>query len=297
VVAKPSPETAVEALVLAEALHAAGIPDGVVNILPGGREAGRRLVSHPDVDMVAFTGSTAAGKAIMATVSDRLARLSLELGGKSAGIVLDDVDLATVTPQILSGTTLMTGQACALLSRILVPRARQAELTEAFSAAIGSLPFGDPAEPSTLMGPLVSRAGMTHALDIVDSARNEGATLVRGGGRPDGFDRGWYVEPTVFSGVNNSMRLAREEVFGPVYAVIPYDTEDEAVAIANDTPFGLAGAVFSGDDARADKVARRIRAGVMSINGFGLDPGIPFGGYKQSGIGREGVLERLKPST
>jgi aldehyde dehydrogenase (NAD+) len=297
VVAKPSPETAVEAIVLAEALQAAGIPDGVVNILPGGREAGQRLVSHPDVDMVAFTGSTGAGKAIMAQVSDRLARLSLELGGKSAGIVLEDADTATVSRQLLSGTALMTGQACALLSRILVPRARHDELAEAFGAAIGAVPFGDPNDPATLMGPLVTKVGMNHALDLIDSAKAEGATLVRGGGRPDGFDRGWFVEPTVFAGVDNSMRLAREEVFGPVYAIVPYDTESEAIAIANDTPFGLAGAVFSADEARAEQVARQVRAGVMSINGFGLDPGIPFGGFKQSGIGREGGLEGLRMFT
>jgi aldehyde dehydrogenase (NAD+) len=297
VVAKPSPETAIEATILAEALQAAGIPDGVVNILPGGREAGQRLVSHPDVDLVAFTGSTAAGKAIMASVSSRLARLSLELGGKSAGIVLDDVDTATVAGQLLSGTALMTGQACALLSRILVPRTRQDEIAEAFSAAIGSVPFGDPIDPATMMGPLVNKAGMQHALDLIESGKAEGATLVRGGGRPNGYDRGWYVEPTVFKDVENTMRIAREEVFGPVYAIVPYDTEEQAIAIANDSPFGLAGAVFSTDDARADRVVRSVRAGVMSINGFGLDPGIPFGGYKQSGIGREGGVEGLRMFT
>jgi aldehyde dehydrogenase (NAD+) len=297
VVAKPSPETAIEAIVLAEALQSVGVPDGVVNILPGGREAGAHLVAHPDVDMVAFTGSTAAGKVIMAQCAARLARVSLELGGKSAGIVLNDVDTSTVAGQLLTGTALMTGQACALLSRILVPRSRQDEIADAFSAAIGSVPFGDPNDPSSMMGPLVTKAGMTHALDLIEAGKSAGAQLVRGGGRPAGYDRGWYVEPTVFKNADNSMRLAREEVFGPVYTFIPYDTEDEAVAIANDSPFGLAGAVFTSDPDRAEKVARSVRTGVFSINGFGLDPGIPFGGFKQSGLGREGGVEGLRMFT
>jgi betaine-aldehyde dehydrogenase len=287
VVAKPGPETAIEATVLAEALQSAGVPDGVVNILPAGREAGRHLVEHPDVDMVAFTGSTAAGKAIMASVSGRLARLSLELGGKSAGIVLDDVDMATTAGQLLSGTILMTGQACALLSRILVPRSRHDEVVEAFRAALAAVPFGDPTKPETLLGPLVNKVGADHVLDLIGSAVGEGAQVVAGGGRPAAFDRGFYVEPTILTGVDNTMRVAREEVFGPVYAVIPYDTEDEAIRIANDTPFGLAGAVLTADPERGERVARRVRAGVMSVNGFGLDPGVPFGGFKQSGIGRE----------
>jgi betaine-aldehyde dehydrogenase len=287
VVAKPGPETAIEATVLAEALQSAGVPDGVVNILPAGREAGRHLVEHPDVDMVAFTGSTAAGKAIMASVSGRLARLSLELGGKSAGIVLDDVDMATTAGQLLSGTILMTGQACALLSRILVPRSRHDEVVEAFRAALAAVPFGDPTKPETLLGPLVNKVGADHVLDLIGSAVGEGAQVVAGGGRPAAFERGFYVEPTILTGVDNTMRVAREEVFGPVYAVIPYDTEDEAIRIANDTPFGLAGAVLTADPERGERVARRVRAGVMSVNGFGLDPGVPFGGFKQSGIGRE----------
>jgi len=293
VVCKPSPETAVEAIVLAEAVQAAGIPDGVVNILPAGREAGARLVANPEVDMVAFTGSTAAGRSIMAAVSDRLARLSLELGGKSAAIVLNDVDTAVVSRQLLTGTTLMSGQACALLSRILVPRARQQEIAEAFTAAIKAVPFGDPTDPATLMGPLVNKAGLDHALDLIDSARTQGATLVCGGGRPADRDRGWYIEPTVFTDVANSMRLARTEAFAPVYAIIPYDSEEEAVAIANDSDFGLAGAVFSADEERAERVARSIRAGAVTVNGFALDPGIPFGGFRQSGIGREGGLPGL----
>jgi len=294
VVAKPSPETAVEAIVLAEALQSVGIPDGVVNIVPGGREAGARLVAHPDVDMVAFTGSTAAGKVIMAQCAARLARVSLELGGKSAGIVLDDADAAMAGQQLLAGTTLMTGQACALLSRILVPRSRQDEIVDAFIAAIGSVPFGDPHEPGSMMGPLVSKAGMERALDLIESGKADGAQLVLGGGRPAGYDRGWYVAPTVFKNADNSMRLAREEVFGLVYSFIPYETEEEAVAIANDSPFGLAGAVFTADEERAEKVADAVRTGVFSINGFGLDPGVPFGGYKQSGIGREGGIEGLR---
>jgi betaine-aldehyde dehydrogenase len=287
VVAKPSPETAIEATVLAEALHAAGVPAGVVNILPAGRDAGRHLVEHPEVDMVAFTGSTAAGKAIMASCAGRLARVSLELGGKSAGIVLDDVDVAVATRQLLTGTTLMTGQACALLSRILVPRSRHDEIVEAFAAGLEAVPFGDPTDPKTLLGPLVNRVGADHALDLIGSALGAGARAVTGGGRPAAFERGFYVEPTILTGVDNTSRVAREEVFGPVYAVIPYDTEDEAVRMANDTPFGLAGAVFSADTERGERVARHIRAGVMSVNGFGLDPGVPFGGFKQSGIGRE----------
>jgi betaine-aldehyde dehydrogenase len=287
VVAKPGPETAIEATVLAEALHTAGIPAGVVNILPAGREAGRHLVEHPDVDMVAFTGSTAAGKAIMATCASRLARVSLELGGKSAGIVLDDIDLSVATGQILSGMTLMTGQACALLSRIVVPRSRHDEIVEALAAGLRAVPFGDPTKPETLLGPLVNKAGQDHALDLINHALAGGATAVTGGGRPAEFDRGYYVTPTIITGVDNTTRVAREEVFGPVYSVIPYDTEQEALRIANDTPFGLAGAVFTADVERGERIAGRVRAGVMSVNGFGLDPGVPFGGFKQSGIGRE----------
>jgi aldehyde dehydrogenase (NAD+) len=233
----------------------------------------------------------------MASAAKQLARVSLELGGKSPGIVLDDAETAELIPQLLSGTTLMTGQACALLSRILVPRERYAEIVDAYASALSAVPFGDPNDPANLMGPLVSRTGYDRALDLIESARSEGARVVVGGGRPAEYPKGWYVEPTVIADVHNQMRIAREEVFGPVISFLPYDGEEDAVKIANDTDFGLAAAVFGRDRERAGRVAKRVRAGVVTVNGFALDPGIAFGGFKQSGIGREGGVAGMHTYT
>jgi aldehyde dehydrogenase (NAD+) len=294
IVIKPAPEAPLDAYALAEACEAAGVPQGVVSIVPGGLAAGQRLVEHPDVDMIAFTGSDVAGRTIMASCAATLKRLELELGGKSAAIVLDDADIATAIPQLVPGTMLVTGQACALLSRVLVPANRHDEIVDALCSGIESLPLGDPFDEGTVLGPLVSERQRDRVEGYIALGKNEGAKAVIGGGRPAHLDKGWYVEPTVFTGVRNDMRVAREEIFGPVVCVIPYESEDDAVAIANDSPYGLAGAVFSGDTDRAEGVLRRVRTGVCTVNGFGLDPGIPFGGFKCSGIGREGAAEGLR---
>jgi len=293
VVLKPPPETPLHAYVFAEACEAAGFPDGVLSILPGGREVGQHLVSHPDVDKVAFTGSTAAGRQILAACADTMKRVTLELGGKSAAIVLDDVDVAELVPQIMPWMTMLSGQMCLLMSRVLVPRARHDEIVVAICEGMRNLKLGDPFDPENYLGPLISERQRDRVEGYIALGKEEGATLVLGGGRPEGLDKGWYVEPTVFTGVSNSMRIAREEIFGPVIVVIPYDTVDEAVAIANDTDFGLAGGVFTADPARGLDVARLIRTGTYGINTYGTDPTMPFGGCKQSGLGRESGVDGL----
>jgi len=292
-VCKPPPETPLGFTVLAEICAQSGLPDGVLSIIPGDREAGRALVSHPAVDKVAFTGSTAAGRWIMAECASQIKRVSLELGGKSAAIILDDVDARTAITQLLPMATMLSGQMCLLQSRILVPRARQAELVECLRAAIAALKVGDPFDADTYFGPLIAQRQRTRVEDYIAVGLAEGATLALGGGRPKHLARGWYVEPTVFTDVSNSMRIAREEIFGPVTSVIAYDDVDEAIDIANDTEFGLAGAVYTADPARGFGVARRVRAGTYGINCYGTDAKVPFGGYKQSGLGRESGPEGL----
>jgi aldehyde dehydrogenase (NAD+) len=293
IVTKPAPETPLHAYVLAEACAEAGLPDGVVSILPAGREVGRHLVAHPSVDKVAFTGSTAAGRWIMAECASRLKRVTLELGGKSAAIMLDDVDVVTAVAQLLPMATLLSGQMCLLQSRVLVPRARREEVVDALRAAVSQLKVGDPNDPDTYFGPLISRRQRDRVEEYIASGREEGATVALGGGRPDSLPRGWYVEPTIFVGVDTGMRIAQEEIFGPITSVIDYDGVDEAVAIANDTDYGLAGAVYTTDPERGFDVARRVRAGTFGVNTYGTDPCMPFGGCKQSGLGREGGPEGL----
>jgi len=289
VVAKPSPEAPLDAYVLAEACHAAGLPAGVFNLVPGGREAGDHLVRHAGIDKVAFTGSTAAGRKIAEICGRDLRRVGLELGGKSAAVALDDASPEVVAAHAVPfGLAFNNGQACAALTRVLVPRARAKEFTEAMEAEVRKLVTGDPFDLETHVGPVVAERQRRRIEGLIAAGRDEGATLVAGGGRPAGMDRGWYVEPTLFTDVDNTMTIAREEIFGPVGVIIPYDGGDaEALAIANDTPYGLAGAVFTADQRRGYEAIKRIRAGTLGLNTFYMDPRLPFGGFKDSGIGRE----------
>jgi acyl-CoA reductase-like NAD-dependent aldehyde dehydrogenase len=287
VVLKPSPETVLDAYVLAEAALAAGLPPGVLNILPAGRKTGEYLVAHPGVDKVGFTGSTAAGRAI-AEVCGRLLRpVTLELGGKSAAIVLDDADLSAFLPQLFGACLVNNGQTCYISTRILAPRARYAEIVDTVAGLARSLVVGDPLNARTQIGPVATRNQRDGILAAIAHAGDQGARLVAGGGRPPGLDRGWFVEPTVFADVENSADLAQEEVFGPVLAVIPYGDPDEAIALANDSKYGLGGTVWSSDRDRALAVARRMCTGSVGVNGYLIDPASPFGGVKASGLGRE----------
>lgn len=290
VVLKPSPETPLTAYALAEALTQAGLPDGVLSIVPADREPGAHLVDHPEVDKIAFTGSTAAGKAIMAAASQRIARVTLELGGKSAAIILDDADLEQVLPALLPMAMLVNGQACIAQTRVLVPRSRKAEMTEAIAAAVGAQAVGDPMDPATMIGPMVSERQRDRVAGYIDIGRDEGARVVVGGRTPDlpaDLAQGWFVAPTVLADVDNSMRVAQEEIFGPVMAVIDYEDDEEAIRIANDSRYGLSGSVWSSDDERALAIARRMRTGMVSLNGRPQSFGTPFGGFKESGVGRE----------
>jgi betaine-aldehyde dehydrogenase len=287
-VLKPSPETPLDGYILGEILDEIELPKGMVSILPAGREVGEYLVRHPGVDKVGFTGSTAAGRKVGAICGELLKRCTLELGGKSAAIVLDDADLASITP-LLMGTAMMNnGQACIAQTRILASRARYDEVVDALSDAVRATTVGDPTDPSVAVGPLVAERQRERVLGYIDKGRAEGATVAVGGGRPAGLDRGWYVEPTLFVGVDNAMTIAQEEIFGPVLAVLPYDDPDDAVRIANDSDYGLSGSVWTSDVEAGIDVARRVRTGTYGINQFGtLDMRNPFGGFKSSGVGRE----------
>ncbi len=288
IVLKPPPESPLSNFVLAEALDEAGLPSGVVNVVPGDREVGEYLVTHPGVDKVAFTGSTAAGKRIMSVCGDQVKRVSLELGGKSAAVVADDADIATVLPAIVKGAMHMSGQVCGAHTRVLLPRTRYAEAVEAAAAAAAAARIGDPHDPATLVGPLVAERQRTRVEHYIALAREAGARVVTGGGRPAELTRGWYVQPTILSEVDNSMRVAREEIFGPVLCLIPYSDDDEAVRIANDSPFGLSGGVWTAAPERGLAIARRLRTGSIAINGtYPPFPRVPFGGFKESGLGRE----------
>ena len=287
VVIKPSPETVLDSLLLAEAIVEAGLPAGVVNIVPAGREVGAYLVEHPGVDKVAFTGSSAAGRAIARRCGELLRPVTLELGGKSAAIVLDDADLSQATEALFAATLLNNGQTCYLGTRVLAPRARYGEVLEVFSALAGALQIGDSLDPATQIGPMASAKQRERVEGYIEKGRSEGGRVVAGGGRPEAQEHGWFVQPTIFADVDNSDTIAREEIFGPVLAVIPYDGVDQAVAIANDSDFGLGGSVWSRDPERAQDVARRVQTGSIGINHFTLDPTAPFGGVKASGLGRE----------
>ena len=296
---KPAPETPLDSYILAEAAIEAGVPAGVINIVPAGRESGEHLVRHPGVDKVSFTGSTAAGQRIGELCGGQLKRCTLELGGKSAAIVLDDVVLdEAMLGELVQSGLMNNGQVCGAQTRILAPRSRYAEVVEALGAAVGALKVGDALDDSTQIGPLVAERQRTRVEGYLDSGRSEGARVVVGGGRPKDLNKGWFVEPTVFADVNNNMKIAREEIFGPVLSVIPYDGEKEAVSIANDSDYGLCGSVWTADPAHGEQVAARIRTGVVSINGsLILDFNSPFGGFKKSGIGRELGPEGIGPYT
>jgi acyl-CoA reductase-like NAD-dependent aldehyde dehydrogenase len=287
VVVKPSPETVLDSLILAEAIIDAGLPAGVVNIVPGGREVGAYLVEHPGVDKVAFTGSSAAGRTIARRCGELLRPVTLELGGKSAAIVLDDADLSNASEALFAATLLNNGQTCYLGTRVLAPRARYEEVLEVFSALAGALQVGDSLDPSTQIGPMASARQRERVEGYIEKGRAEGGRVVAGGGRPEAQERGWFVQPTIFADVENSHTIAREEIFGPVLSVIPYEGVDEAVAIANDSEFGLGGSVWTGDEERGVAVARRVQTGSIGINHYALDPIAPFGGIKASGLGRE----------
>ncbi|MEV0444873.1 aldehyde dehydrogenase [Streptomyces spectabilis] len=287
VILKTSPETPLDAYVLAEIVAEAGLPEGVLSIVSAGREVSEYLVGHPGVDKVSFTGSVAAGKRVMEVCSRHLTRVTLELGGKSAAVILPDADAASTVAGIAPFAWMVNGQACVAQTRILVPRSRAGEFAEAFAAAASALKVGDPMDPATEVGPLVAERQQRRSLDYIRIGQEEGAKILAGGGRPAGFDRGWYVEPTLLGGVDNSMRVAREEIFGPVICLIEYGDEEEAVRIANDSEYGLSGTVWTADVERGLDVARRVRTGTYSVNTFSLDMSGPFGGYKNSGIGRE----------
>ena len=287
VVLKAAPETALDALVFAEAAQECGMPPGVLNVVPGGVETGKHLVSHPGVDKVSFTGSTAAGR-IIGEVCGRLLRpVTLELGGKSAAIILDDADLEATMRGLRSVSFVNNGQTCYLGSRILAPRSRYAEVVDALADLVNGFSVGDPLDRATDIGPVVSARQRDRVLDYIEAGKSSGAKLVVGGGVPKDQPRGWFVSPTVFANVDNSDRIAQEEIFGPVLAVIPYDSDEHAIALANDSEFGLAGTVWSTDTDRATEVAREIHTGTVGINDYQLDMGAPFGGVKASGIGRE----------
>jgi aldehyde dehydrogenase (NAD+) len=289
VVIKPSEMSATQTQVLIEALHEAGAPAGVFNIVNGrGDVVGAELSSHPDVAKVTFTGSTAVGRSIMRSAAETMKRVTLELGGKGPNIILPDADLERAISTVVAVGFLNSGQACIAGTRVLAPRSRLPELLERLKTAVAALKVGESTDPAVTVGPMVSQKQWDRVQGYIHLGLEEGAELLVGGeGRPAGLERGWFVQPTVFTGVNNDMRIAREEIFGPVLCVIPYDDEEEAIAIANDSPYGLQAYVESADVAHARRVAERLDCGRVTINGAPHAPLAPFGGFKQSGIGRE----------
>ncbi len=288
VVLKPSPETALDAYLLAEALVEIGLPPGVVNVVVADRATSEYLVTHPGVDKVAFTGSTAAGRKIAAACGDLLRPVTLELGGKSAAIVLDDADVGQVADTLLPmGSMMFSGQACIAQTRILAPQSRYDEVVEALAEKVRTLSVGDPFDPGTVFGPLVAARQRDRVESYIALGQQEGAKVAVGGGRPAHLPKGWYVEPTVLTNVDNTMRVAQEEIFGPVAVVIPYEGTEEAIRLANQSDYGLGGGVYTTDAARGLEVARQVRTGTITLNGIALETCAPFGGVKQSGLGRE----------
>ncbi len=288
-VIKPSPETVFDAVLFAEAVAESDLPPGVINVVPGGRDTGAHLVAHPGIDKVAFTGSTQAGRAVAAVCGDLLRPVTLELGGKSAAIILDDadLDLSVIGEKLFAATLLNNGQTCFIGSRILAPRSRYTEVVEAVTALAASLTVGDSLDPATQIGPLASSRQRDRVQAYIATAERDGARRTTGGGRPPGLDTGWFIAPTVFADVDNADTIAREEVFGPVLSIIGYEDDDDAVRIANDNDYGLGGSVWTTDPLRGMAVAQRVRSGTVGINHYMPDPTAPFGGVKASGIGRE----------
>ena len=288
VVLKTSPENSLSMGLLAELLDSVGLPEGVVSVLPADRGTSEYLVSHPDVDKIAFTGSTGAGRRIAAIAGEQLKRVSLELGGKSAAVILDDADLDRAVQGLKFASLLNNGESCIAQTRILAPRTRYAEVVAALKEMVESLKVGDPAEPDTFIGPMIRPDQQQRVREYIELGIKEGARLVTGGPQvPAGLEGGNYVTPTLFADVDNTMRIAQEEIFGPVLVVIPYDDEDDAVRIANDSAYGLSGGVWSADRERALALARRVRTGTVTVNGAPIGFDGPFGGFKASGIGRE----------
>ena len=297
VVLKPSEVAPFNAFILAEVIEAAGLPKGVFNLVTGyGAAVGEALVKHPGVDMISFTGSTRAGKRISELASQTIKRVALELGGKSASVILDDADLAATVKGTVNGCYLNSGQTCTALTRMLVPQSKYDEAAKLAAEVAKGFTVGDPLQENTKLGPLSSQAQLERVRGYIKKGLAEGAQLVAGGAEPpEGAPQGgYYVRPTVFGNVKNSMTIAQEEIFGPVLSIIPYKDEDEAVRIANDSPYGLAGAVWSKDDAHAQRIARRIRAGQVDVNGGAFNLNAPFGGFKQSGHGREAGVYGLE---
>ena len=286
VVLKPAPETPLDAYLVAELLDKAGCPPGVVNVVPADRDVSEYLVTHPGVDKVSFTGSSAAGQRIAELCGHDLRHVTLELGGKSAAVVLDDADLDQTIAALRLGSFRNSGQICTLKTRLVIPAPLQDEVVDRLSALLDSMPVGDPRDENTQIGPLASARQRQRVESYIEAGRAEGTRLARGGGRPD-IDRGWYVEPTVFADVDPDATVAQQEIFGPVVAVIPYTDEDEAIAIANNSRYGLNGAVFTADLDRGLRVARRMATGTVEINGSPAGFRAPMGGVKHSGLGRE----------
>jgi acyl-CoA reductase-like NAD-dependent aldehyde dehydrogenase len=289
VVLKPSEVAPLNAYILAEIIHDVGLPAGVFNMVTGtGPVVGEAIAANPGVDMISFTGSTRAGKRVSEVASQRVARVALELGGKSPNVILDDADFEQAITDGVGKCYLNSGQTCSALTRMLVPRSRLAEAEDIAVKAAETYKPGDPFAEDTRLGPLASAAQLERVRNYINKGTEEGAKLLTGGAEsPEGLGKGYFVRPTVFSEVRNDMTIAQEEIFGPVLSIIPYEDEDEAVQIANDTIYGLAGGVWSGDQERAKRVARKIRTGQIEINGGSFNPMAPFGGFKQSGHGRE----------
>ena len=294
VILKSAPEAPGEGLIMAEIAEEIGLPPGVFNAVVADREVSELLVTDPRVDKIAFTGSTPAGRRIASLCGERIARYSLELGGKSAAVILEDADMEQAASTLAAAECLVSGQVCASLTRIVVPRRRHDEFVDALAASFSQKRVGDPFDPKSEMGPLCSERQRDRVEGYIAKGREQGATLVTGGGRPADLGRGYYVEPTVFGNVENDHVIAREEIFGPVLVVIPARDETDAVRIANDTIYGLNASVFTRDVERALEVAGQLRSGTVGHNAMRMDFGIAFGGFKQSGVGREGGIEGLR---
>ncbi len=287
IVLKPAAETPLTTNLMAEKFAEAGLPEGVLSVVPGGPETGRALTDNPELDKFTFTGSSAVGKEIGKIAAEKLKPCTLELGGKSAAIILEDADVDSTLPMLLFSGLMNTGQACVGQTRILAPRSRYDEIVEKIGNAVAAMPVGMPDDPAAAVGPLISEKQRDRVEGYIKKGVEEGARIVTGGGRPEGLDSGWFVQPTVFADVDNSMTIAQEEIFGPVLVVIPYEDEADAVRIANDSVYGLAGSVYTTDNAKALEIASKIRTGTYGVNMYAFDPGAPFGGYKNSGVGRE----------